>query len=72
MAGGLWEVFRSIFTRNTGESDEDDEQESEGFIPSPLDLSVRYSHGGPDDEIEREFQRIHEQARELEDKQREE
>jgi hypothetical protein len=68
MGRTLWEVFLSVFRRNTVEGDE----ESEGFVPSPLDLSVRYSHGAPDDEIEREFHRINEQARELEELQHDE
>ena len=66
MARSLWDVFLSIFDRNTDEGAEAED----GFVPSPLDLSVRYSHGGPDDEIEREVQRINEQVRELEEEQR--
>ena len=65
----LWEVFLSKFKRNTEEEEEEDE-ESEGFVPSPLDLSVRYAHGMPDAEIEREFHKIHEQAREIEEEER--
>ena len=68
MARSLWDVFLSIIDRNT----EDGDEEEDGFVPSPLDLSVRYSHGGPDDEIEREFQRITEQVLELEEGQRDE
>jgi hypothetical protein len=64
MARTLWEAFVSTFGRNS-----EGDRESEGFVASPLDLSVRYSHGGPDDEIEREFRRINEQARELEKEQ---
>lgn len=63
----LWEVFSSIFRRNVEQEDE----ESDGFVPSPLDLSVRYSHGGSDHEIDRERTKIEEQAREVEEKQRE-
>lgn len=68
MGRTLWEMFLSKLRRNTEKGDEEDE----GFLPSPLDLSVRSAHGGPDDEIEREFHRIQEQARELEEKERDE
>lgn len=63
MARSLWEVFISLFRRNN----EDVEQEDDRFVPSPLDLSVRFAHGGPDNEIEREFHKIDEQTRELEE-----
>lgn len=69
MARTLWEVFQSLFTRNSEQAEEDNQEQST-FIPSPLDLSVRSSHGGPDEEIERELHRITEQARELADEQR--
>lgn len=62
----LWEVFLSKFKRNI-ETEEEEDEESNGFVPSPLDLSVRYAHGMPDAEIEREFHRITEQAREIEE-----
>lgn len=65
----LWEVFLSKFKRDTGEEEAEDE-ERDGFVPSPLDLSVRYAHGMPDAEIEREFHRINEQAREIEEEER--
>lgn len=68
MGLSLWEVFLSKFSGSSEEGDE----EGEGFVPSPLDLSVRYAHGGPDAEIERELHRITEQARELEDEERDE
>lgn len=69
MARTLWEVFNSLFKRNSKGAEEDENEEGT-FIPSPLDLSVRVSHGGSDEEIERELHKIHEQARELEDEQR--
>ena len=65
----LWEVFLSKFERNT-EGEEEEDEEGDGFVPSPLDLSVRYAHGMPDAEIERELHRINEQAREIEDEER--
>lgn len=67
MARSLWEVFISSF----GRDDADDEEEDDRFVPSPLDLSVRSAHGGPDDEVERELHRINERARELEENERE-
>ena len=65
----LWEVFLSKFERNT-EGEEEEDEESDGFVPSPLDLSVRYAHGMPDAEIERELHRINERAREIEEEER--
>ena len=68
MGRSLWEAFLSIFDRGGEESDTEDEN---GFVPSPLDLSVRFAHGGPDTEVERELVEVEEQARELEETQRE-
>ena len=65
MARSLWEVFRSLLDRSGGGS-EDAEEDGNGCVPSPLDLSVRYSNGGSDTEIDRELNKINEQARELE------
>ena len=70
MARSLWEVFRSLVDRSGGGS-EDTEEDDTGFVPSPLDLSIRYSHGGSDTEIDRELNKINEQARELENIRRE-
>ena len=72
MARSLWEVFLSLLDRSGGGSEdtEDTEEDDNGFIPSPFDLSVRYSHGGSDVEIDRELNRINERARELEEKRR--
>lgn len=68
MSMSLWEVFLSSFKRD----DEGDESEEgdERFVPSPLDLSIRYAHGGPDNEIEHELHQINEQAREFEENHR--
>lgn len=62
----LWKAFLSLVSRNDQDRDETEEGGSR-FIPSPLDLSVRSSHGGPDDEIARELNSINEQAREIEE-----
>lgn len=62
MIHGIWELFLSLLGRETANRDS---EERDRFVPSPLDLSVRVSHGGPDDEIERELSRISETAKEL-------
>ncbi len=66
MARSLWDVFLSIFRRDSA----DDESEEGGFSPSPMDLSVRESHGGSDAEVQRELNKIEQQAQELEDRRR--
>jgi hypothetical protein len=64
MARSLWDVFLSLIRReDKGDDDRD------GFVPSPLDLSVRHAHGGPDSEIDRELHRMEQQAEELEENQ---
>lgn len=63
----IWDVFLTLFRRDEDLGEEDDEGR---FVPSPLDLSVRVSHGGPDDEIVRELANIDEQAHELEESRR--
>lgn len=71
MALSIWEVFRTVFRWGAKTDDQANEETDEGrFIPSPLDLSVRIGHGGPDDDVVRELSKIDEQARELEDSQR--
>lgn len=63
----IWDVFLTLFRRDEDLGEEDDEGR---FVPSPLNLSVRVSHGGPDDEIVRELANIDEQAHELEESRR--
>lgn len=70
MARSIWEDFLSFVRRN--ESDDSDRDDEHRFVPSPLDLSVRYSHGGAGVEAKREIDRINEAAAELEELQREE
>ncbi len=65
MARSLWETFQSLFTRNSDTEEEDDE--TDRFVPSPMDLSVRDGHGGGDTEIQRELDDIQQQAADLED-----
>jgi hypothetical protein len=70
MARSLWEVFVSIFQRNREDEDGSENDESR-FVPSPLDLSVRSSHGGNDAEIDRELNELNEKADKLEQARRE-
>lgn len=69
MSQTLWEVFVSLFRRSE-EQDEKVEKDGENFVPSPLDLSVRDSHGGPDTEIERELSKINEKAQDVQNNRR--
>jgi hypothetical protein len=65
MARSLYEVFLSLFRKSDGDGSDagnDDDQ----FLPSPLDLSVRFSHGGHDTEADRELNEISKQAEKLE------
>lgn len=65
MMRNLRKIFLSLFSRSDG--NRDTEEDDSRFVPSSLDLSVRSSHGGSDDEIERELNSITEQAREIEE-----
>lgn len=66
MARSLWEVFASLIRRESEDNEEDDDR----FVPSPMDLSVRVGHGGADNEVERELNKIENQAQELEENRR--
>lgn len=58
---------------SSNEEDADDEGSVKfPFLPSVLDASVRYAHGGSDTGIRREVARIEEEARRLEEHHREE
>lgn len=71
MSLSIWEVFQNLLRWGASTDEESSEEADEGrFIPSPLDLSVRAAHGGSDDAVVRELSTIDEQARELEDTQR--
>lgn len=68
-------MFRGALTRLRARlgrdgADETDADETDGsrFVPSPLDASVRYAHGGSDAEIDREMARIEDAARRLEER----
>lgn len=72
MALSIWELFVALF-RESDENDEESEGEGDdgGFVPSPLDLSVRIAHGGTDGERLRALSNIDKHAKELEEQQRE-
>jgi hypothetical protein len=68
-------MFRGLLTRLTarfkGDRAADDEETEDGrFIPSVLDSSVRYSHGGSNPEGDREIAHIEEEAQRLSEYQR--
>jgi hypothetical protein len=68
-------MLRGVLNRLTihfgGDKDADDEaSESPRFIPSVLDASVRYSHGGSNTEGNREIANIEEEAQKLAEQQR--
>lgn len=67
MIHGVWEAFIARLGRRVDADEEDDS----GFVPSPLDLSVRDAHGGQDITVERELSKICEQAARMEDADRE-
>ena len=52
------------------ESDDEDESDDSRFVPSVLDASVRYAHGGSNTGLESEMAQIEEKARVLEDEDR--
>jgi hypothetical protein len=71
MSLSIWEVFQTLFRWDESTDEEPSEEADERrFVPSPLDLSVRVAHGGSDDTIVRELSKVDEQARELENTQR--
>lgn len=52
---------------DTSDDDASDEADGGGFVPSPLDRSVRFAHGSSDDDVGRALSEIDDRARELED-----
>jgi hypothetical protein len=53
--------------RVSGRTGGDAEDDGSRFVPSELDASVRYAHGGSGDEIDRELADIEEEARRLDE-----
>ena len=68
MGRSVWKPFLALFARRGSRVGSDGE--GRRFVPSPLDLSIRVAHGGPEDDVERELSRIDERARVLEDDRR--
>lgn len=58
----FWEKVLAIFSREDGE-----EENENKYVPSELDKSVRYAHGGSRQDIARELDDIERQADELEE-----
>lgn len=64
-------VLNRLIGRFGGDEDTDDEKsEDTRFIPSVLDSSVRYSHGGNNIEGDREIAKIEEEAQRLTEQER--
>jgi hypothetical protein len=62
----IWELFLSKFSVSQEASENDEEDEGGNrFIPSPMDLSVRIAHGGSDADLQREINKINEQAQKI-------
>jgi hypothetical protein len=65
-------MIRRVLSWLTARFDPDDERDADGdgggFVPSPLDRSVRYAHGGNDDG-ERALAEIRERAETIEEPQ---
>jgi hypothetical protein len=64
-------VLNRLTNHFGGDEDADDEEDEDTrFIPSVLDSSVRYSHGGSNTEGNREIAKIEEEAQRLTEQQR--
>lgn len=61
-------MFRGLLARLVHRLRSDDGTESDGarFVPSPLDVSVRYAHGEGGGDVERELDEIRDGADRLE------
>ena len=64
------DMLRSVLNRLTayfgsGEDATTEEREQSQFIPSVLDSSVRYSHGGSNPEGDREIAKVNKEAQKL-------
>ena len=51
-------------------ADDEETADDGGFSPSPLDRSVRHSHGSNEAAVDRELTRIQQQAEEIERRRR--
>jgi hypothetical protein len=64
MIGG----FLARLVRRLRSEDAEAESDDSRFVPSPLDASVRYAHGGSGDDIERELDEIRDEAERLDER----
>jgi hypothetical protein len=62
-------VLSWLTARFVADEEPDGDGEGGGFVPSPLDRSVRYAHGGNDDG-ERALSEVRERAETIEDPRR--
>jgi hypothetical protein len=69
VASGMFRRVMAWLRGRSGDEEPDAEagERDSRFVPSPLDRSVRYAHGGNDD-LDREIADVAEQAREFEDR----
>lgn len=65
----LRSVLARLAARVGRDGDADGESGDSRFVPSVLDRSVRYAHGGGGDEAERELAAVEERARRIEEQQ---
>ena len=71
MPATLWRRFRRRFvddadTDADSDIDENTDSDESRFVPSPLDMSVRHAHGSNEAAVDRELERIQQQAEEIE------
>jgi len=67
MLRSLLNRLRAAADRVVGTTGDDADDDGSRFVPSVLDASVRYAHGGSGDEIDRELADIEEEARRLDE-----
>lgn len=65
--GMLRSALEWLSARVGSDGGESDDDEDDRFVPSVLDASVRYAHGGSSTGIEREIADVKQQAQQLED-----
>jgi hypothetical protein len=68
--GALQRLGARLGLAEATDGDESDESDSSRFVPSALDASVRYAHGGSKTGLESEIAGMEEKARVLEDQRR--
>ncbi len=68
--GALQRLGARLGLAEAADGDEPDESDSSRFVPSALDASVRYAHGGSNTGLESEIAQMEKKARVLEDQRR--